>query len=227
MRTDANNLVTTAHTTHLPEQQETIHMIQMMRKEAVSGNIQDLGHVRTADMLADCLTKHSAKPDVLIRMVDTGLLPNVDASPTFRSLLKHKAFVVLYLSQVLDGKRHQLHEITHFMNEGIAEHVQSYLATSGVYESLLSDGPVGKSPTSLAHPSRARWHTHVCKSCERHYTHFHDHPEFAASSEQNHTHENDHVCCYADCSTWYGANVDTKHNPLHSRPEGVSSRLDC
>ena len=31
MRTDANNLVSTAKTTHLPEQKETIHMIQMMR----------------------------------------------------------------------------------------------------------------------------------------------------------------------------------------------------
>ena len=53
MRTDANNLVTTASTTHLPEQQETIHMIQMLRKESISGQIDDLGHVRTADMLAD------------------------------------------------------------------------------------------------------------------------------------------------------------------------------
>ena len=32
MRTDANNLVTTASTTRLPEQKETIHMIQMLRK---------------------------------------------------------------------------------------------------------------------------------------------------------------------------------------------------
>eukprot|EP00971_Amphidinium_carterae_P310465 6169455-Amphidinium_carterae.1 len=30
MRTDANNLVTTASTTHLPEQKETVHMIQML-----------------------------------------------------------------------------------------------------------------------------------------------------------------------------------------------------
>ena len=42
MRTDANNLVTTASTTHVPEQQETIHMIQMLRKEACSGAIADL-----------------------------------------------------------------------------------------------------------------------------------------------------------------------------------------
>ena len=33
LRTDANNLVTTASTTHLPEQKETIHIIQMLRKE--------------------------------------------------------------------------------------------------------------------------------------------------------------------------------------------------
>ena len=32
LRTDANNLVTTAATTHLPEQQETTHMIQMLRR---------------------------------------------------------------------------------------------------------------------------------------------------------------------------------------------------
>ena len=30
-RTDTNNLVTTASTTHVPEQQETIHMIQMLK----------------------------------------------------------------------------------------------------------------------------------------------------------------------------------------------------
>ena len=34
MRTDAENLVTTARTIHSPEQKETIHMISMLRKEA-------------------------------------------------------------------------------------------------------------------------------------------------------------------------------------------------
>ena len=38
MRIDAKNLVTTARTTDLPEQTETIHMISMLRKEAVSGS---------------------------------------------------------------------------------------------------------------------------------------------------------------------------------------------
>ena len=36
MRTDANNLVTTARTIHLPEQKEIIHMISLLRKEACS-----------------------------------------------------------------------------------------------------------------------------------------------------------------------------------------------
>ena len=34
LRTDANNLVTTARTTLQPEQKETIHLIQMLRRES-------------------------------------------------------------------------------------------------------------------------------------------------------------------------------------------------
>ena len=41
LRTDANNLVTTAASTRLPEQKETIHMIQMLRQEACSGQMHD------------------------------------------------------------------------------------------------------------------------------------------------------------------------------------------
>ena len=44
-RTDANNLVATASTTRLSAQKETIHMIQMLRKEYCSGQIDDLAHV--------------------------------------------------------------------------------------------------------------------------------------------------------------------------------------
>ncbi len=99
MRTDANNLVTTASTTHLPEQKETIHMIHMLRKEARSGNMQDLGHVRTEDCLSDCLTKHSAKPDNLLKAILTGFLPNVDAQPLFRELVKHKAYFVAWFQK--------------------------------------------------------------------------------------------------------------------------------
>ena len=71
MRTDAYNLVTTASTTHLPEQKETIHMINMLRHEALSGRIDDLAHVVSGDCLSDCLTKTSAKADALIKAVNS------------------------------------------------------------------------------------------------------------------------------------------------------------
>ena len=44
MRTDANNLVTTASSKTFQEQKETIHMIQMLRQEACSGQMRDLAH---------------------------------------------------------------------------------------------------------------------------------------------------------------------------------------
>jgi len=99
MRTDANNLVTTASTTHLPEQRETIHMINQLRTEACSGAIDDLAHVVSADCLADCLTKHSAKPDALIKAVSHGILPNVDKHPPFRELMRdrHKAYLAEWI----------------------------------------------------------------------------------------------------------------------------------
>ncbi len=97
MRTDANKLVTTASTTHLPEQKETIHMINQLRHEACSGSIDDLAHVVSIDCMADCLTKSSAKADPLITAVETGYLPNVDKHPPFRKLMKdrHKAYMAL------------------------------------------------------------------------------------------------------------------------------------
>ena len=61
MRTGANNLATTASTTRLPEQKETIHMIQMLRKESCSGQIEDLAHVASADCSSDCLAKILSK----------------------------------------------------------------------------------------------------------------------------------------------------------------------
>ena len=100
MRTDANNLVTTASATHIPEQQETIHMIQMLRKEACSGSIADLSHIRTQWCLADCLTKKSANPQALIDAVRQGILKEVDAHPPFRTLVEHKAYLRSWLPTV-------------------------------------------------------------------------------------------------------------------------------
>ena len=97
IRTDANNLVTTASSTHLPEQKETIHMIQMLRKEACSGSIDDLAHVRTEVCLSDCLTKASAKSLNIRQAIETGVLPDVDMHPSFRTLMQHKAFLLEWL----------------------------------------------------------------------------------------------------------------------------------
>eukprot|EP00975_Prorocentrum_lima_P032697 6866561-Prorocentrum_lima.AAC.1 len=59
-----NRLVTTASTTHLLEQRETIHMINHVRHEACSGALHDLARVVSQDCLSDCLTRHSAKQDI-------------------------------------------------------------------------------------------------------------------------------------------------------------------
>ena len=103
IRTDANNLVTTASTTHAPEQQETIHMIQMLRKEACSGAIADLSHVRTEHCLSDSLTKKSANPKNLMDAVRNGWLKELDAHPPFRSMLEHKAFLNAWPQKELSG----------------------------------------------------------------------------------------------------------------------------
>ena len=71
--------------THLPEQKETHHLN--------TGNIDDLSHVASEFCLADPLTKHSAKPDELVRSIETGTLRQVDTHPPFRTLVKHKAFI--------------------------------------------------------------------------------------------------------------------------------------
>ena len=71
VRTDAENLVTTATTIHLPDQKETIHMVSMLRNENCSGSIHDFAHISTQNCLADCLPKSSAKADNLITALKT------------------------------------------------------------------------------------------------------------------------------------------------------------
>jgi len=129
MRTDANNLVTTATTTHLPDQKETIHMIQMLRVESCSGSIEDLAHVVTTDMMADCLTKHSAKPDYLIKAIATSNLPNVDKHPPFRELMRdrHKAFVTLACWIVRNIPNAD--SVVTFFGEKVSDSIQLALST--------------------------------------------------------------------------------------------------
>ena len=102
MRTDANNLVTTASTSHVPEQQETIHMIQMLREEACSGAIADLSHVRTERCLADCLTKASSNCKNLVDSVMSGDIMEIGSHSAFRSLMEHKAFALAWLTRELN-----------------------------------------------------------------------------------------------------------------------------
>ena len=132
IRTDANNLVTTASTTHLPEQKETIHMINQLRTEACSGAIDDLAHVVSADCLSDCLTKASARPDALIKTVNTGVLPNCDRNPPFRKMMenKHKAYgvtdwLIAWLAQNLPYAE----TFTTFLGFPIAARMAYYLTT--------------------------------------------------------------------------------------------------
>ena len=101
IRTDANNLVTTARTTHLPEQKETHHLIQMLRHESNTGHLDDLSHIASEYCLADPLTKSTAKPYQLVSSITTGKLENVDVHPPFRSLLKHKAFLTTWVIETL------------------------------------------------------------------------------------------------------------------------------
>ena len=149
MRTDANNLVTTAATTHLPEQKETVHMIQMLRNEACSGGVDDLAHVKTEHMLADCFTKANAKSDNLEEAVSTGRLPYVDAHPPFRTLLQHKAYLVEWAYFNLGKKNGPVQTI---LDEDIEKEFQ---------------GLVGKNhrnpvyPTSLA--IKEEWVEHIPK----------------------------------------------------------------
>ena len=63
-------------------------------------SIADLSHIRTQWCLADCLTKKSANPQNLIDAVRQGVLKEVDAHPSFRSLLEHKAYLRPWLPTV-------------------------------------------------------------------------------------------------------------------------------
>ena len=121
IRTDANNLVTTAQTTHLPEQKETHHLIQMLRHESNTGQLDDLSHIVCEFCLADPLTKSSDKPDQLVKAIETGVMQNVDVHPPFRSLLKHKAF----LSQWVADYMHDARQAIAFMAEDISQDMHS------------------------------------------------------------------------------------------------------
>ena len=113
-------------------------MINQLRREACSGSIHDLAHVVSADCLADCLTKASAKPDALIEAVRTGTIVNVDKHQSFRELMrsKHKAYAVenddesTSLVAWLVHNIKDAREIQTFLTFPVRQQIASYLSMS-------------------------------------------------------------------------------------------------
>ena len=69
--------MTTAQTTHMPEQKETHHLVQMLRHESNAGHLDDLSHIPSECCFSDPLTTHTAKPDQLVLSI-AGRLDQVD-----------------------------------------------------------------------------------------------------------------------------------------------------
>ena len=187
-------------------------MITMLRHEASSGSIDDLGHVRTADMLADVLTKHSVKPDTLIKAVNTGILPNCDASPLFRTLLRHKAYMVKWICENIrepDG-------CVAFFGVPCAHLIHAYFAQPRYFRALLAQSNHKPDWTVLGHISDKiethAWHSHTCETCNQQYTHFHA----VNTDDSAHTHTSNYCCCNNNCDSFYGNADSQSHNPLLS-----------
>ena len=110
-------------------------MIQMLRKESSSGNIDDLVHVRTEHCLADCLTKNSAKPEALQKAVSTGVLKTIDEHPPFRTLFKHKAYVASWIARNIKDASF----VETFLAMPVAKEIQQVLY-SQCYSYNIDDG---------------------------------------------------------------------------------------
>ena len=110
-------------------------MIQMLRKESCSGSIDDLAHVVSVDCLSDSLTKMSAKADALIKAIKTGVLPNADRHPAFRTLMKHKAYLVSWLCDNISKPRN----IDNFLDEFVPRGIAAYLWNRSKGLSLFSE----------------------------------------------------------------------------------------
>ena len=90
--------------------------------------------------MADCLTKASAKPNALIKAVETGNILNVDKHPPFRELMKtrHKAYVVedddnndLLTAWIVRNIRN-VRDVSTFLSIPVMRQVSFYLSASNV-----------------------------------------------------------------------------------------------
>ena len=107
-------------------------MTQMLRHEAVSGAMKDLAHVVSKDMLADVLTKQECNEGLraLTKAVTTGYLPNVDAQPNFRDLIRtsHKAFFCSWIARNIDIDFTK-DTVISFLGVNIQDEFHSFLGT--------------------------------------------------------------------------------------------------
>ena len=181
-------------------------MIQMLRKEAVSGSIDDLAHIDTAHMLADCLTKISVKPDLLIKTVESGVIHNIDSNPEFRTLLQHKAYLVGWVAHTLRDAP----DVTTVLNDDVSSLVSCYYCQPDIFTSFLAIPSeftriVEHTTTSQA-PLDTHTHQHSCAWCSKLYRHTHGGPH-------RHSHDGDSfLCCYSTCEDYYGLSTAHTHN---------------
>ena len=188
-------------------------MIQMLRKEAVSGSIEDLGHIDTEHMLADPLTKSSVKPDLLIKCVTTGVIKNIDSSPEFRSALKHKAYLVSWLASAIPKSTKSA---IRFLGEPISREVHAYYTMSSEsfvdfvaseYARISSAGASSDADASAFAAETSddhipTWHAHQCSHCKCEYRHYH-------AGVTEHAHDDEHTCYNTSCAFFCGKHEDS------------------
>ena len=109
-------------------------MINQLRHEALSGAISDLAHVVSSDMLADCLTKNSAKPDALLRTIESGRILNVDKHPPFRELMKSKHKAYFGLAQWIAANIRHPEEVHSFLGIHVADVMAVFLRNAFLAE---------------------------------------------------------------------------------------------
>jgi hypothetical protein len=114
----------------------------MLHRESNSGAIDDLAHVVSKYCLSDALTKHSPKPDELVKAVETGNIRCVDMHPTYRSLIKHKAYLVAWLADHVNPRSFSSRKIQHQNKERDFHDIRQVACFMGkdVMEGVLVSG---------------------------------------------------------------------------------------
>ena len=83
----------------------------------------------------DALTKISAKPDALLKAVETGQLAEVDTHPPFRTLLKHRAYLTAWLVKNIPDVR----QCVYFLGEYVHHDIHSYFCEPTEFPLLVRE----------------------------------------------------------------------------------------